>query len=92
MDGRADRGEVAELSLPLLGGDAADPFDGGQHELADCCRRRGSWRSRPDQPAELVLDLLVAVGDQLLLGLEVVVDGLFETSASRATSLTATCS
>jgi hypothetical protein len=35
--------------------------------------------------------MLIAVGDQLFLGLEVVVDGLFETSASRA-SLTATCS
>jgi hypothetical protein len=29
-----------------------------------------------DQPGQLILDELVAVGDQLFLGLEVVVDGL----------------
>ena len=39
--------------------------------------RGGAGWSRPDQPAQLVLDQLVAVGDQTVLGLDVVVDYLF---------------
>jgi len=77
VDGGADRRQVAELATPLFGGVATDPLNGVQHELAGRCRRRSSGCSRPDQATELVLDLLIEVGDQLLLGLEVVVDGLF---------------
>lgn len=38
--------------------------------------RRGHGRPPADEPAQLVLNQLVAVGDQLFRGLEVVADGL----------------
>jgi hypothetical protein len=76
MDGRADLGQVAELAPPLLGGNAAYPLHKVQHELPDGCRWRGPGCSCPDQPAEPILDLLIEIRDQPLLGLEVVVDGL----------------
>ena len=53
-----------------------NPLYGVEHELADGCGWRGSGFPRADPPAQLLLDLLIAVGDQLFLGLEVVVDGL----------------
>src|SRR5207244_10006757 len=67
----------AEFAAPLPGGNAADPLYGVEHELADGGGRGGSGCPRVDQPAQLILDQLIAVGDQLFLGLEVVVDGLF---------------
>ena len=77
VHGRADRGEVAELASPLLGGVAADPVDGVEHAFADGCRRGRSGFPRADPPIELFLEVPVEIGDQLLLGLKVVVDGLF---------------
>src|SRR5271165_1272117 len=76
MDGRADGGEEAELAVPLFGGNAADSLHGVEHEFTDGCGRGGPGCSRPYQPAQLILDELIAVSDQLFLGLEIVVDGL----------------
>ena len=53
------------------------PSNGVQHEFADGRGRRGPGGPGADQPGQLILDQLIAVGDQLFLGLEVVVDGLF---------------
>ncbi len=53
-----------------------DPLHGVEHELADGGGRGGSGCPGADQPGQLILDLLIAVNDQLFLGLEVVVDGL----------------
>ena len=50
---------------------------GVEHELADGGGWGGSGCSRADPPGQLILDQLVAVSDQLFLGLEVVADGLF---------------
>ena len=77
MNGWADRGEVSELTSPLLGGVAADPVDGVEYAFADGCRRGGSGVAGADPAIELFLEVPVEVGDQLLLGLKVVVDGLF---------------
>ena len=52
----------------------ADPGDPSEDELADRSRGRDIGRAVADQLAHSVLDLLVGIGDQLLLGAEVVVD------------------
>ena len=43
-------------------------------EIADGCGRRGSGCPRANPSAQLILDLLMAVGDQLLLRLKVAED------------------
>ena len=53
------------------------PSNGVEDEFADGCGRCGSGCPGADQPGQLTLDQLIAIGDQLFLGLEVVVDGLF---------------
>jgi hypothetical protein len=77
VDGGADGGQEAELAAPLSGGNTADPLDGVEHEFPDGRGRRGSGCPGADHPGQLILDQLITIGDQLFLGLEVVVDGLF---------------
>jgi hypothetical protein len=77
VDGGADGGQEAEFAAPLVGGNAADPLDTVKHEFPDGCDRRHSGCPGADHPRQLILDQLIAIGDQLFLGLEVVVDGLF---------------
>jgi hypothetical protein len=76
VDGWADGRQVAELTTPDLWRDAANPGDGLQDELADGSRRSNGGRPGADQVTQPILDLLLAIGDQLLLGPEVVVDRL----------------
>src|SRR4249919_2033705 len=67
---RSDAGQEAEFAAPLPGGNAADPLHGVEHKSADGCGRGGSGCPGADQPAQLILDELIAVGDQLFLCLE----------------------
>src|SRR6185437_9562811 len=76
VDGRANGGQVAELTAPLARWDAANPGDRLEDEFADRCGRGDAWRSRADQLDELLPDLLVAIGDELLLGRKIVIDRL----------------
>src|SRR6185312_15635994 len=76
VDGRANGGQVAELAAPLVGWDAANPGDRLEDEFADRCGRGYARRSRADQLGELLLDLLVAIGDEPLLGRKIVIDRL----------------
>jgi hypothetical protein len=76
VDGRADGRQVAEFAAPLIRRDGPDPGGGLQDVVADGGRRGDAGRPGPDQVIQPVLYLLLAVGDQLLLGPEVVVDGL----------------
>src|ERR1700722_6531023 len=73
---RADRRQVAELATPDLRWDAADSGDGFEDEAADRSGRGNAGRASTDQVAQPVLNLLLAISDQLLLGWEVVVDRL----------------
>jgi hypothetical protein len=52
------------------------PGDEPEDELTDGSRRGDAGRPGADQVAQPLLDLLIAIGDQLFLGREVVVDGL----------------
>ncbi|BCL25570.1 hypothetical protein GCM10017557_04290 [Streptomyces aurantiacus] len=76
MDGRADGRQVAEFAAPLRRGDVTDPGDRTEYELTDRGGRSGPGRAVADQLAQPVLDLFVAIGDQLLLVAKVVVHGL----------------
>jgi hypothetical protein len=60
----------------LLRRDAADPGGGLENVVTDGGRRGDAGRPRADQVAEPLLDLLIAIGDQLLFDREVVVDRL----------------
>jgi len=71
VDGRADGRQVAELAAPELRRDAANPGDGLKDEVADGSRRSNGERPGADQVTQPILDLLLAIGDQLLLGPEV---------------------
>src|ERR1700730_15669529 len=76
VDGRANGRQVAEFAPPQLRRDVADTGDGGEDEVADGSGRGGAGRPDADQLAQPVLDLSLAVGDQVFLGRKVVVDGL----------------
>jgi hypothetical protein len=76
VDGRTDGRQVAELATPDLRRDAANPGDGLEDEVADGRGRSNGGRPGADQVAQPILDLLVAIGDQLLLGRKVVVHRL----------------
>src|SRR6202023_2376863 len=74
--GRADGCQVAELATPLRRRDIADPGGKTEDIAADRGSRADAGRPGADQVAQPFLNLLVAIGNQLLLGREVVVDGL----------------
>src|SRR5580704_11221007 len=76
VDGRANGRQVAEFAPPELRRDVADIGDGGEDEVADGSGRGDAGRPGADQLAQPVLDLSLAVGDQVFLGRKVVVDGL----------------
>ena len=76
MNAGADHGQIAEFTAPLIGRDVPDPGDGFEDEVSDGGRGRRAGRAEADQLAEPILDLLLPVGDQLLLGREVVVHRL----------------
>ena len=76
VDGRADGRQVAELAAPELRRDVADPGDGLENEVADSSCRGNGVRPGADQVAQPILNLLLAISNQLLLSRKVVVDGL----------------
>jgi hypothetical protein len=76
VNGRANGGQVAELAAPLVRWDAANPGNRLEDEFADRCGRGDAGRSRADQLAEPLLDLLVAIGDEPLLSRKIVIDRL----------------
>lgn len=76
VDCRADGGQVAEFTAPNIGRDGADRCDGFEYEVADGGGRSGGGLARADQVAQSILNLLAAVGEQVLLRRKVVVDRL----------------
>jgi hypothetical protein len=73
---RADCRQVAKLSAPDLRRYGADSGDGFKDEAADRSGRGNGRRAGADEVAQPVLDLLLAVGDQLFFSREIVVDRL----------------
>src|SRR6476646_615759 len=76
VDGRAYGGQVAELTARLVQWDAANPGERLEDEFADRCGRGDVGRSRADQLGKPLLNLLVAIGDEPLLGRKIVIDRL----------------
>src|ERR1700722_10942007 len=77
MDGRTDCRQIADLAVPCLHRDGTNPGDSLENEVSDSsCRIDGVW-SGANKLTHPILNLLLAIGDQVLLGRKVVVDGLF---------------
>jgi hypothetical protein len=75
-DRRADRGQRAEAATDLLRGHRRDPVDERERFVPDRGGRGHPGRPVADELDEPVAQRLVLVQDQVVLGREVVVDGL----------------